>query len=323
MVTSTLPFDAAVAAGNFQSSKISARSGRTATGGVGGHSHGGGGRTRTPRSCVRSTTARRSAARELSPSRDATRAPLHAQRDPLRDLIAARHAIRLIASSRFHPRASDRLVGRSVLRIDAAAAAAEEFRASDAAAGRFRALLRPRLVAVAAVVVLAFVAPPAAVSLARVLVAPREHARVPARRLRRVHVQPHTRSQSIPLAPPRVRTSPASTIYTRAPRPNPLEDRERRRLRRLCGYRARRAITSACESASARPRGHRALAPTHFVPVPSATTTGRAFGVASSVSANPARRVYSPPCGLPCFGSDAYFARTASATAAPRSAVVS
>ena len=34
--------------------------------------------------------------------------------------------------------------------------------------------------------------------------------------------------------------------------------------------------------------------------------------------ANPASRVYSCACGLPFFGSDAYFCRTASATAAWR-----
>ena len=81
---------------------------------------------------------------------------------------------------------------------------------------------------------------------------------------------------------------------------------------------ALRARTSACESASARPSEHRRSAPRHFVPVPSATTTGGASGVRSSVRANPASEVYSCVCGLPFFGRDAYLLRTASATAAGR-----
>ena len=81
---------------------------------------------------------------------------------------------------------------------------------------------------------------------------------------------------------------------------------------------ALRARISACESASARPSEHRRSAPRHFVPVPSATTTGGASGVRSSVRANPASEVYSCAWGLPFFGRDAYLLRTASATAAGR-----
>ena len=81
---------------------------------------------------------------------------------------------------------------------------------------------------------------------------------------------------------------------------------------------ARRAITSACESESASPRGHRLDAGRHFVPVPSATTRGGASGTASSVTAKPASRVYSPGWGLPFLGSDAYRRSTAEATASAK-----
>ena len=79
---------------------------------------------------------------------------------------------------------------------------------------------------------------------------------------------------------------------------------------------ARLATISACVSASASPRAHRECAGRHFVPVPRATTRGGAEGSRSSVSAKPARRVYSPAWGLPFFGSDAYRRSTAAATAA-------
>ena len=106
-----------------------------------------------------------------------------------------------------------------------------------------------------------------------------------------------------------------ASVASRFVSPSPSSDVARSSSSYRNRTNARLAMTSACESESASPRGHRLDAGRHFVPVPSATTRGGASGTASSVTAKPASRVYSPGCGLPCLGSDAYRRSTAEATA--------